>query len=370
MQRNRLVFIGSYSQPIRLGTGEIVPGGGDGVTVYRMDEAGGLTRLFSAGKPNPTYLALSADNRFLYTVNELKEYHDESSAAVSAYRIDPETGGLTLISRRMTGGADTCYLAVSPNGRYLSVANYSGGSFALFPILPDGSLATPSCFVQHYGHGALPDRQAGPHVHQITADPSGNRFLVADLGTDKIFVYGIDWETGCISPNAAPAIPLAPGEGPRQFVFDHSGQFLYLVTEMGNTVCTFAYNSETGTARLLQRISTLPDGFTGGSIAACIKLHPNGKLLYTSNRGHDSIACYRILNDGTLERLFVQPLGGRTPRDFNLTPEGNFLLAGLQDSNELVRFAVDGETGTLAELERIPCGSPTAVLFADYPEER
>lgn len=369
MQRNRLVFIGSYSQPIQLGTGEIVPGGGDGVTVYRMDEAGGLTRLASAGKPNPTYLALSANGRFLYTVNELKEYHDESSAAVSAFRVDPESGGLTLISRRMTGGADACYLAVGPDGRHLSVANYSGGSFTLFPILPDGSLSTPSCFVQHYGRGALPDRQAGPHVHQITADPSGRRLLVADLGTDRISVYGIDWEAGCVSPNAAPAVPLAPGEGPRQFVFDRSGKFLYLVTEMGNTVCTFAYDASSGAAELLQRVSTLPEGFEGESIAACVKLHPNGRLLYASNRGHDSIACYRVLENGTLERLFIQPLGGRTPRDFNLTPEGNFLLAGLQDSNELVLFAVDGKSGALSETGRTPCGSPTAVLFADYPEE-
>ena len=364
--QNRLVFIGSYSQPIVLGTGELVPGNGDGVTVFRMDEAGSLTRLFAAGKPNPTYLALSADGRFLYTVNELKDYHEEASAAVSAYRVDEKTGELTLLSRRMTGGMDACFLSVSPNGKYVMVANYSGGSFSLFPILPDGGLATASCFVQHYGHGALPERQAGPHVHQISADPSGERLLVADLGTDKISVYGVDWDCGCVSPNAAPAIELNPGDGPRQFVFDTSGRTLYLVTEMGNTVCAFDYDAKTGRAKLLQTLPTLPNECAGPSIAACVKLHPEGTLLYASNRGHDSIAGYRVHGDGALTPLRIQKAGGRTPRDFAITPDGDFLLAGFQDSNELILYSIDRANGLLTEVRRTPCNSPTAVLFYDY----
>lgn len=366
MKQNRLVFIGSYSQPIVLGTGEIVDGSGDGITVFRMDASGRLSRLFSAGKPNPTYLALSADNRYLYSVNELKEYHSEPSAAVSAYRIDPETGELTLLSRRMTGGGDACYLCVGPDGKHLLVANFTGGSLCILPILPDGSLATPSCFIQHYGHGTLPDRQASPHVHQVMPDPLGKHVLVADLGLDKIFVYGIDWETGCLSPNAAPPIELSPGDGPRQFVFDKSGKFLYLVTEMGNTVCVFSYDGETSRAKLLQTLPTLPDACDTASIAACIKLHPNGKLLYASNRGHDSIASYRILDDGTLATLSIQSAGGRTPRDFNITPDGDFLLSGFQDSNELILYSIDRDDGKLTEIERTPCNSATAVLFADY----
>lgn len=366
MKQNRLVFIGSYTQSIVLGTGETVPGSGDGVTVYRMGETGKLTRLFAAGKPNPTYLALSADGRFLYTVNELKEYHEEASSAVSAYRVDPDSGELTLLSRRMTGGMDACYLSVSPNGKFVLVANYSGGSFALFPVLPDGSLSTPSCFVQHYGHGANPARQAGPHVHQITADPTGERILVADLGTDQLSVYGIDWDCGCVSPNAAPTIPFNPGDGPRQFVFDALGRTLYLVTELGNTVCVFEYDQKTGKAKLLQTLPTLPDECAGDSIAACIKLHPDGKLLYASNRGYDSITSYRVHEDGTLTPLRIQKTGGKTPRDFNITPDGNFLLSGFQDSNELILYSIDRANGLLTEIERTPCNSATAVLFYDY----
>lgn len=364
--KNRLVFIGSYTQPIVLGTGELVPGSGDGVTVYRMDDAGHLTRLFAAGKPNPTYLAMSADKRFLYTVNELKEYHEEASAAVSAYAIHPESGELTFLNRRMSGGGDACYLTASANDSHLLVANFTGGSFSILPILADGSLGTASCFVQHYGSGAHPMRQASPHVHQITPDPLGKHVLVADLGKDEIAVYGIDWDCGCVIPNAAPAIKVEQGEGPRQFVFDQSGKFLYLLNELGNTVRVYAYNSETGTAQFLQALPTLPNECVEDTISACIKLHPNGAFLYASNRGYDSIASYRVHEDGTLTPLSIMKTGGKTPRDFNITPDGKFLLSGFQDSDELILYSINPGNGQLTEVERTPCNSPTVVLFADY----
>jgi 6-phosphogluconolactonase len=364
--KNRLVFIGSYTQPIVLGTGELIPGSGDGVTVYHMDGSGHLTRLFATGKPNPTYLALSSDKRFLYTVNELKEYHEEASAAVSAYAINPDSGELTFLNRRMTGGGDACCVSVSANDSHLLVANFTGGSFAILPILADGSLGTASCFVQHYGKSVNTARQASPHVHQITPDPLGKHLLVADLGTDEINVYGIDWACGCVTPNVAPAIQVEPGDGPRQFVFDASGTFLYLVTELGNTVRAYAYDSETGAAKFLQALPTLPNECVSDTIAACIKLHPNGEFLYASNRGHDSIASYRVHKDGTLTPLGIQKAGGKTPRDFNITPDGKFLLAGFQDSNELILYKIDPFNGQLTEVERTASNSATAVLFADY----
>ena len=364
--KNRLVFVGSYTEDIILGTGELVPGSGDGITTYRMDEEGHLTRLFATGKPNPTYLALSSDKRFLYSVNEMKEYHNEPSAAVSAYKINPETGELTFLNRRMTGGADACCLSVAHNDKYLLVANFSGGSFVILPILPDGSLGTASCFIQHYGHGANPTRQASPHVHQISPDPLGKHLLVADLGTDEINVYGIDWACGCVTPNAAPAIKVDPGEGPRQFVFDKSGRFLYLVTELGNTVRVYDYDSQSGTAKLLQVLPTLPNECVANTIAACIKLHPSGEFLYASNRGHDSIASYRVHADGQLTPLGIQKTGGRTPRDFNITPDGTFLLSGFQDSNELILYRINLANGQLTEVERTMSNSATAVLISDY----
>ena len=366
--KNRLVFVGSYTQPIVLGTGELVSGNGDGVTVYRMDEEGHLTRLFATGKPNPTYLALSADQRYLYTVNELKEYHEEASAAVSAYAVHPQTGELRFLNRRMTGGGDACCLSLSANDSHVMVANFTGGSFAILPVLPDGSLGTDSCFVQRYGKGADPKRQSSPHVHQISADPAGKRVLVADLGTDEISIYGIDWATGCVSPNAAPAIKAEPGDGPRQFVFDQSGKYLYLLTELSNVVCPYVYDSDTGAARFLQALPTLPNDCVSDTISACIKLHPSGAFLYASNRGYDSIASYRVHSDGTLTPLGVMKTGGKTPRDFNITPDGAFLLSGFQDSHELILYRIDPGNGQLTELERTPCNFATAVLIADYEE--
>ena len=364
--KNRLVFIGSYSQPIVLGTGELSPGNGDGVTVYRMDDAGHLTRLFATGKPNPTYLALSSDKRFLYTVNELKEYHEEPSAAVSAYAIHPESGELTFLNRRMSGGADACCVSVSTGDTHLMVANFTGGSFSVLPILADGSLGTASCFVQHYGKSVNPTRQTCPHVHQATPDPEGKHLLVADLGIDEIRVYGIDWATGLVSPNAAPAIKTDPGDGPRQFVFDRSGKFLYLVTELNNTVRVYAYDSATGNATFLQTLPTLPNDCVLNTTAACIKLHPSGEFLYASNRGHDSIASYRVHADGKLTPLSIMQAGAKTPRDFNITPDGKFLLCGFQDSDELILYSIDPLNGQLTEVERTACNSSTAVLFADY----
>ena len=364
--KNRLVFIGSYTQPIVLGTGELIPGSGDGVTVYRMDDAGHLTRLFATGKPNPTYLALSSDKRFLYSVNELKEYHEEASAAVSSYSINEKTGELTFLNRRMTGGGDACCVSLSENDSHLLVANFTGGSFSIFPVLADGSLGTASCFVQHYGHGAHPARQASPHVHQISPDPLGKHVLVADLGTDEVLVYGIDWKTGLVTPNAAPAIQTEPGDGPRQFVFDRSGNFLYLLTELSSTVRVYAYDSETGAATFLQSVPMLPEGCVADTIGACIKLSPNGAFLYASNRGYDSIASYRVREDGTLTPLAIMQTGGKTPRDFNITPDGKFLLSGFQDSDELILYAIDPLSGQLTEVERTRSNSPTAVLFADY----
>ena len=364
--KNRLVFVGSYSQPIVLGTGELSPGSGEGVTVYRMDEAGHLTRLFASGKPNPTYLAQSSDKRFLYTVNELKEYHEEASAAVSSYAIDPQSGELTFLNRRMTGGEDACCVSVSAGDSHLMVANFSGGSFAIYPIRQDGSLGTASCFLQHYGKSVNPARQASPHVHQVTPDPLGKHVLVADLGKDEISVYGIDWATGCVVPNAAPAIKSELGDGPRQFVFDKSGKFLYLVTKLNNTVRVYAYDGETGRATFLQALSTLPNDCVLNTTAACIKLHPNGEFLYASNRGHDSLASYRVHKDGTLTPLSIMKANAKTPRDFNITPDGKFLLCGFQDSNELILYSINPLNGQLTEIERTACNSSTAVLFADY----
>ncbi|MEZ4628505.1 MAG: beta-propeller fold lactonase family protein [Eubacteriales bacterium] len=307
--KNRLVFIGSYTEPIILGTGEPVAGSGDGVTVYRMDDAGHLTRLFAAGKPNPTYLALSPDKRFLYTVNELKEYHEEASAAVSAYAIHPDSGELTFLNRRMTGGGDACCVSGSARtAGFLFEANLPA---AALRHIPDFAGRQPRhrrvLYAARQRRGPR-GRQARAVLHQVSPD-RGKHVLVADLGTDEIRVYGIDWSCGLGYSNAARQQSLlSRATDPAGFVFDRGGRMLYLVTEIGNSV------------RVYLMTASEPHGFSpvvayvakrmrGETISACIKLHPSGAFLYASNRGYDSIASFRVHQDGSLTPLSIMEDG-------------------------------------------------------------
>ncbi len=332
-----------------------------------MDGSGKLNRLFAAGKPNPTYLALSADGQFLYTVNELKEYHEEASSAVSAYRVDPDSGELTLLSRRMTGGMDACCLSVSPNGKYVMIANFSGGSFALFPVLPDGSLSTPSCFVQHYGHSANPTRQTSPHVHQITADPAGERILVADLGTDQLSVYGIDLGLRCVSPNARLRSVLSPAKGPRQFVFDTSGRTIYLVTELATRFACFDSTKKTGKIKLLQTLPTLPNEVRRGQHLRLLQAASGWKAFVRFQPGHDSIASYRVPRTERSPRCASRKRAEKPRAISTITPDGKlpaFGVPGLQRADSLLhrprKRAAHGKSSAR------PATLPHAVLFYDY----
>ena len=368
--KNTLVFTGSYTQPLRLGTGQIVNGNGEGITVFRAGADGKLTKLSSTIAPNPTYLALHPSKRRLYCVNELKEYEGAASSAVSAYALDAKTGALQLINRRLTGGEDACNVSLSPSAAHLLAANYTGGSLCVFPLYAEQGIGRPSCFFQHYGQSADPLRQKEPHVHQAIADRSGRHVLVSDLGTDEVALYSADWQKGHLAPAPNLNIRTSPGMGPRLCVFNQTGERLYVITEMGNAVLVYEYDDKTAAVKLLQTISTLPEACAVESIAACVKLHPNGRFLYTSNRGHDSIAVYAVDSEGLLSPPFFQPTGGRTPRDFDISPSGEFLIAGNQESDELVVFSIDTQSGKLTELSRTACGSVTSVLIADIGEQR
>ncbi len=366
--KNILVFTGSYTQPLRIGTGQIVDGNGEGITVFRASADGRLTKLRSTIAPNPTYLALHPSKRALYCVNELKEYEGVASSSVSAYALDTQTGALTFINRRLTGGEDACNICLSPSAEHLLAANFTGGSLSVFPLCAEHGICRPSCFFQHYGHSADPLRQKEPHVHQAIPDHSGRHVLVSDLGTDEVAVYRADWPKGHLAPAPDRNIRILPGMGPRLLAFNQTGERLYVITEMGNAVLVYAYDDKTAAVRLLQTISTLPAACSIESIAACVKLHPSGKFLYASNRGHDSIAVYGMDSDGLLSPPVFQPSGGRTPRDFDISPSGKFLIAGNQESDELAVFTIDTHSGMLSESYRAACGSVTSVLIADIGE--
>ncbi|MGD0986629.1 MAG: lactonase family protein [Candidatus Sulfotelmatobacter sp.] len=321
-----------------------------GIYVYRFDsETRKLTPIgLAAQTTNPSFLAVHPNHRYLYAVNEVGNYQGKKSGAVSAFAIDRSTGKLKLLNQVATGGADPCYVTVDHAGKYVLVANYTGGSIAVFPVLEDGRLGAQSAFIQHTGHGTNPQRQEGPHAHSIDLSPDNRFTIVDDLGLDETLVYKFDATKGSLAPNQPPSVKAEAGAGPRHFTFDPKGDFAYVLDEMGSTVSAFAYNASDGVLSPLQTISTLPKDFTAHNDAAEIEVHPSGKFLYASNRGHDSITVFAIATDkGTLSLIEYVSTKGSSPRYFTIDPTGSLLLAANEKSDNIVAFRIDLQSGRL-----------------------
>jgi len=277
---------------------------------------------------------------------------------VAAYAIDPRTGGLSFLNRELAGGGDTSFISLDRTGRFALAANYQGGNVAVFALGPDGRLGDWTAFVQHTGHSVDPARQAHAFAHSVITDPTNRFALVADLGLDKVFVYRFDARDGSLKPNDPPFAAVAPGSGPRHVRFHPNGRWVYVVNEMASTVTGFDWASATGALTEFQTVSALPDGFTGSSASAEIEVHPNGKFLYASNRGADSLAVFGIDQEtGRLSLVEHVPSGGRVPRNFALDPTGHWIICTNQDSDNAVVFRIDGTTGRLTTAGR-PVGLP------------
>jgi 6-phosphogluconolactonase len=351
-----LVYIGTYT-----GTKS------QGIYVCRFDRAAGtLTRPELAAKtPNPTFLAIHATTRCLYAVGEVDNFGGKPTGSVSAFRVDTKSGKLALLDQQPSGGAGPCHVAVDPTGKTVLVANYGSGSVAALPLRSDGALEPPASVIQHHGSSVNAQRQSGPHAHFITTDP-GNRFAFAcDLGLDKVLIYRFDPQKASLTPNDPPSASVPAGAGPRHLVFHPNGEFVYVINEMGSSVCAFAYDARRGSLELLQTLSTLPASANGPSSCAEVQIHPSGKFLYGSNRGHDSIAVFGIdAKTGKLALVGHEPTQGKTPRHFTLTPDGAWLLAENQDSDNVVVFAVDQVTGKLHPTgHSIEVGAPVCAVF-------
>jgi 6-phosphogluconolactonase len=321
-----------------------------GIYAYRYDAATAqLTPLgLAAETTDPSFLAVHLNGKFLYAVNEVGNYKGPNSGGVSAFAIDRATGKLTLLNEMPTRGADPCYLTVDKSGKFVLVANYSGGSVIAFPILEDGRLGEASAFVQHAGHGANPARQEGPHTHSIDLSPDNRFAFVDDLGLDELFVYKFDAAKGSLTANDPPFVKFDPGAGPRHFAFHPSGKFAYVVSEMQSTVTAFAYGSAGGTLQALQTVTTLPADFKGHNDDAEIEVHPSGKFLYASNRGHDSIAVFAIdSGKGTLTTVEFASTLGKEPTNFEIDPTGTLLLVANKKTQNIVVFKIDLKTGKL-----------------------
>jgi 6-phosphogluconolactonase len=313
---------------------------------------------------SPAFLALHPKGRFLYAVNEVGSFQGERAGAVSAFRVDPQTGRLTLLNQQSSRGPGPCHISVDPSGRTALVANYGGGSVAALPLQADGSLGKAASFVQHAGSSVDKRRQEGPHAHSINPDPRGRFAYAADLGLDQVLVYRLDAAAARLTPAEPPHARTAPGSGPRHFDMHPSGKFAFVCGEMTSTVTAFAVDSRTGALTEVNTLSTIPAPTPGNSTAE-LRVHPSGKFVYVSNRGHNSIAIFRVDGKtGALTAAGHQPTGGSTPRNFGMDPTGKFLLAANQASNNVVVFRIDGETGQLSPTEsRIEVPVPVCVRF-------
>ena len=349
-----LVYIGTYTGPES-----------KGIYVSRFDaDSGKLSPAeLAAEAVKPSFVAVHPNRRFLYAVGEVAKFSRKKSGAVSALAIDRSTGQLTLLNQAPSGGPGPCHLVVDQTGENLLVANYSGGSVAVLRIGHDGRLGAQTAFVQHAGSSVHPRRQRGPHAHSINLGP-GNQFaFAADLGLDKVLVYRFDAAAGTLA--ACDPAAVKPGAGPRHFAFHPSGKFAYVINELDSTVTVFAYDSAAGALSVVQTVPALPQGFDGVSWTAEVQVHPSGKFVYGSNRGHDSIVVYAVDGDkGTLALVEHEPTQGQTPRHFGIDPSGRYLLAANQKSDSIVVFRIDAETGQLTPTGQvIAAPSPVCVKF-------
>jgi 6-phosphogluconolactonase len=317
------------------------------------------------GIDNPSYLAIDSGRKRLFAVNELATYNGQPGGAVSAFAIEVTSGTLRLINQRASHGGAPCYLTVDQSGRYLLLANYMGGNVAVLPVGDDGALGEPSDVISHSGSSVNPNRQEGPHPHSIVLDLGNGHAFVPDLGLDKVMQYRFDRPAGRLLPYGPAWTEAEAGSGPRHLVFHPNGTRAYVINELSSTITMYDYDADGGRLAPRQTVSTLPHGYSGENIAADVHLTPDGRFLFGSNRGHDSIACFSVDEaSGRLRPIEHVPSQGRTPRGFAIEPSGRFLLVANQDSDTIVTLAIDQEQGTLlptGHVAHVP--SPVCLKF-------
>ena len=355
---NLLVYFGTYTNTLSRG-----------IYVARLDaDTGKLSAPeLAAETPSPCFLAVSPDEKFLYAANSVSTFHGEKSGAVSAFAIDKTSGKLTLLNQKSSGGAGPCHVSVDASGKVLLAANYGGGSVKSFRLDRDGSIGATDTFIQHHGSSVNPNRQSAPHAHFICADPSNHFALACDLGTDKVMIYMLDANTGELTSGRPPFAAVPPGSGSRHLAFSRDGKFVHVINEMACTITTFAWDSAGGKLDLVQTVSVLPPGVAvqNDYTAAEILVHPAGKFVYATMRGHDSVSVFAAdPRSGRLTFLQNISAGGKTPRGLGIDPSGRWLIVGNQKTDNAVEFGIDLATGKLSPTDQeLKIGSPVDVKF-------
>jgi 6-phosphogluconolactonase len=362
---------GSAAEPAKFWVfvGTFTDGKSKGIYRMTLDTASGKLSepLLAAELENPNFLAVHPMHRYLLAVNEASGA-DRSTGAVSAFALDPKSGELTRINQQSTVGDGPCHLVVDAAGKNVLVANYSGGSVAVLPIGPDGKLGPSSEFIRHTGKVFDPERQGQPHPHSINLDGSNRFAVVADLGLDRVFVYKFDPVRGKLTPNDPPSTKLKDRSGPRHFAFHPDGKHAYVINEIDCTITAFDYDAGRGTLAGIQTVPTMPVAVKPRHSTAEVVVHPSGRFLYGSNRGHDTLAVYAIEpGTGRLTLVEHEPTRGMTPRNFAVDPTGSYLLAA-NLSGTIVVFRIDPGTGALDTTGQIvDLPSPCCVKFVPIP---
>ena len=345
MLNETLVYVGTYT-----GTKS------KGIYLFKLQTRGlevpqNITLVplgLAAESSNPSFLELDPTRRLLFAVNELNEFEGKPTGAVSAFSIDRESGMLKLLNQRPSMGTGPCHLVLDRARRNLFVANYGSGSVAVLPVAADGRLGAATSVIQHAGSSINPERQKGPHAHCVTLDRANRFAFVCDLGLDKVLTYRFDAVQGKLSPGEPAFTPIKAGAGPRHMVFRPDGGFAYVANELSSTIVVFRYESNAGVLKELQTVSTLPEHFDGANSVAEIGIHPSGKYLYVSNRGHNSVVLFRVdPQKGTLTYVEEQGTGGSKPRHFGLDPSARHLAIGNQDSDTVLVCRIDAGNGRL-----------------------
>ena len=383
-----VAYVGTFSSPLRdvpRTQVDLPPGNGRGIHLFHVNRATGA--MTPAGihemGTSPSCLALNASGTRLYSSNETDRVGDEKEGTVSAFAVDRADGKLALLNTVRSGGAGPTYVSVHPSGRFVLVANYFGGSVAVLPVLPDGSLGAATDVKKDVGEiGPTRAASAPPgsfavsghdrtHAHMIEADPSGRFVLHVDLGLDRIFVWRFDEQKGVLSPGEPPAVSLPPGDGPRHFAFHPDGRWLYSVQEEGSTIVLFDYDGAAGRLTPRQTISTLPPGFAGSNFCSEILVSADGRFVYAGNRLHDSIGIFAVGANGTLTFVGEEWTRGDYPRSFGFDPTGRFLYSCNQRADNVAVFRVDGKTGRLDFTGSYAAvGNPSAIVFLDLATAR
>lgn len=340
---HQTLYVGTYTS-----------GKSEGIYVYHLDSRTGELTHFKTVKRiiDPSYLTIDEKKRFLYTVNEVSQFEGKPSGAVSSFAMDRKTGDLRLINQKPSLGGSPCYITLDRQERFALIANYEAGNVSVFPVMKDGSLGDATSVVQHNGSSINRERQQGPHAHCIVVDKLNRYAFAVDLGIDKILIYRFDSRSGKLTNHGE--VATKPGAGPRHLTFHPNNRYAYVINELDSTMTVYGYDARRGLLRPQQTISTLPTNYSGENYCADLHVSPNGRFVYGSNRGHNSIVVFAI--DGKTGQLnYVENVSteGNWPRNFTIDPTGAFLLVANQRSDSVVTFRIDKRSGRLSSTGQI-----------------